>query len=217
MGPSSNNLVVLDFDNPLYFFEWEKLPESPSTYTVATSRGYHAYLFMTDPPLRTLRMRGGEIKGTGYVVAPPSLHPSGSRYVVHNDSPITTTTNLADIGISAIISTVLPTVREFKPIGKAPNLIADIHRALPIASLLSRYTQLSPSSADGRWLMGACVFHDDAKPSMWVDTLNDRCGCFVPACKAHEKYQDVINIYSHVTGISNAAAISELATMLCIT
>ena len=64
--------------------------------------------------------------------------------------------------------------------------------------------------------MGCCVFHDDRDPSMWVDTVNDTCGCFVPGCPAHDRCQDAINVFSRVSGLSNSEAIFEMARMLGI-
>ena len=92
-GTTSGGLVVLDFDtvDAFYVFEekakklkWaEKLSQ---TWRVKTGRGYHLYLLVEskDPDLLKTRPNISEkidIKGEGgYVVAPPSVHPSGAIY-----------------------------------------------------------------------------------------------------------------------------------------
>lgn len=73
----------------------------PRTFTVRTSRGYH-YYFRHDSASRVVRYGGHENSGVisipgfkgearcnnQYVVAPGSVHPSGSVYEVADDAPI---------------------------------------------------------------------------------------------------------------------------------
>jgi len=95
-GAISGNLVVIDFDQKEKYEEFmNKLPINmkitlENTWTVKTGKGYHIYLrieglspeefkekFRTKPKL----IEGVDIKAEGgYVVAPPSIHPNGSRY-----------------------------------------------------------------------------------------------------------------------------------------
>jgi hypothetical protein len=89
-GKVSGGLLVLDFDTdaervyPLWQARWPNAAKCP---VVKTGKGYHAYLRC--PRLagnQNLAVAGsGEIlvqtRGEGgYVVAPPSVHPSGKRY-----------------------------------------------------------------------------------------------------------------------------------------
>lgn len=56
----------------------------PETWTVRTgSGGHHLWFVVGDIPLRGALATGIDLKSgrNGYVVAPPSLHPSGSQYV----------------------------------------------------------------------------------------------------------------------------------------
>lgn len=47
--------------------------------TSRTDRGFHVYFRAAD--LRTVDLGDGELRGAGgYVVLPPSVHPSGTRY-----------------------------------------------------------------------------------------------------------------------------------------
>jgi len=92
-GRVSNNLVVIDFDNEEVFKEFiKKLHKHRKldgalnyTWVVKTGKGYHIYVKLQSPDLvpRTKpRLKPGlDIKAEGgYVVAPPSIHPSGKRY-----------------------------------------------------------------------------------------------------------------------------------------
>ena len=69
-----SGIAVADFDRP------PAGVHHPPTPSATTSRGYHVYL-RSDGPVRSEKYRWGELRGDGgYVVAPPSLHPSGHRY-----------------------------------------------------------------------------------------------------------------------------------------
>lgn len=87
-GAVSHNLVVLDFDDAVaYDTACDKLPWLAETLHVSTGRGHHVYLnSQQDPgPTFSMKLDGAEgvhhIKANGgYVVAPPSIHPSGAVY-----------------------------------------------------------------------------------------------------------------------------------------
>jgi hypothetical protein len=97
-GSVSGNLIVIDFDSEDKFNEfYEKLDKAYpelrdavlNTWIVETGKGRHVYLRLKMDPsdfrekMRT-RVRlvdGVDVKAEGgYVVAPPSLHPSGKQY-----------------------------------------------------------------------------------------------------------------------------------------
>jgi|GEM_PF-6509168 len=87
-GRVSRNLVVIDFDDKEVYEKFMKELGSDSelkdiidnTWLVETGKGYHVYL-RVDRPIKTGKLPKIDIKGEGgYVVAPPSLHPSGKRY-----------------------------------------------------------------------------------------------------------------------------------------
>jgi len=89
-GPVSGNLVVIDFDDPeIYykFFDAEKIEKD--TLVIKTSRGIQVYLLepFTEKPTKSAKIPElkMEIRSSGnYVVAPPSIHPSGAQYVFLN-------------------------------------------------------------------------------------------------------------------------------------
>ena len=80
---SISGICVLDFDSSEAYREMKKrgLPETP---TVKTSRGYHLYFKYSEGIKNAQnhdRILKFDIRGDGgYVVAPPSIHPSGDRY-----------------------------------------------------------------------------------------------------------------------------------------
>jgi len=110
-GAVSGGFTVLDFDNEVSFFDfvdkWNALRHRDiheETPIVATARGYHVYLRLKDIP-KTVKLPSGiDIKAEGgYVLAPPSVHPSGHIYQFVNPQvikPLAINT-LADIGIEA--------------------------------------------------------------------------------------------------------------------
>jgi len=77
-------LLVLDLDGPEALEEAKAkgLPPSP---VVKTGRGEHRYFLNPWPGMATATKRGDssgiDVKLTGFVVAPPSLHRSGKTYV----------------------------------------------------------------------------------------------------------------------------------------
>lgn len=82
-GVISDNLVVVDFDDPkVYKKIFGKAAKDKSTFVVRTGKGIHVY-FKTENPVRSFRIEelSIDVKGEGgYVLAPPSVHPSGREY-----------------------------------------------------------------------------------------------------------------------------------------
>jgi hypothetical protein len=78
-----SGICVMDFDSVEAYQKTigSGLPETP---TVKTSKGYHAYFKYPDGTSNfqnRVAISGFDIRGDGgYVVAPPSFHPSGVRY-----------------------------------------------------------------------------------------------------------------------------------------
>lgn len=216
-GAPSNNLVVLDFDTVLAYARWKAATGGLDTYTVCTGRGFHVYVRLTHPPLHTLSMEGGEVKASGYVVAPPSTHPSGAEYRQYTSTTsVVEARNLSAIGISPIV--VEKPRREAHSSSREPSsgrgLIDEIKRTYPLTTFLSLHTELWPSDNEGRFLMAVCPFHNDHNPSLWVNTELQICGCFSPHCPAHGRAVDVINAYGLLTGIQNGEAVFDLARQL---
>jgi len=91
-GRISDNLVVVDLDDPKAY---KKLFSGidRETLVVKTSRGFHVY-FKTDYPVKSFKvdlpgLGRVDVKGEGgYVLAPPSIHPSGKIYEFVSQRPI---------------------------------------------------------------------------------------------------------------------------------
>jgi len=86
LGSVSNNTFVIDLDSPeLVTLVKSKVPRLfEETLVVESSRGVHLY-FYGNIPVKSMKFQHSlgeiDIKGEGgYVLAPPSLHPSGKIY-----------------------------------------------------------------------------------------------------------------------------------------
>jgi len=79
-GAVSGSLTVIDFDEAELYQRWKAdHPDLAAALpTVQTGRGFHVYA-VTDET-KTLTLDGIDIKASGYVVAPPSVHTSGTIY-----------------------------------------------------------------------------------------------------------------------------------------
>ncbi|MGQ9825486.1 MAG: bifunctional DNA primase/polymerase, partial [Desulfotomaculales bacterium] len=79
-----SGLVVLDLDGP-DAVDFVKRHGVSATPTVSTGKGWHVYFQHPGQPVQNAAALGG-VKGLdiradgGYVVAPPSVHPSGRQY-----------------------------------------------------------------------------------------------------------------------------------------
>lgn len=91
-GRISDNLVVVDFDEPRAYKKMFSGIDR-ETLVVKTSRGMHVYI-KTDYPVTSFKidipgLGRIDIKGEGgYVLAPPSVHPSGKIYEFVSKGPI---------------------------------------------------------------------------------------------------------------------------------
>jgi Bifunctional DNA primase/polymerase, N-terminal len=85
LGERSGGLTVRDFDNVDSYRRWaDECPDLAAILpTVRTRSGYHVYA-RSAGPFRTKYLGAGEgelrANKNSYVLAPPSLHPSGSTY-----------------------------------------------------------------------------------------------------------------------------------------
>jgi len=84
LGPPSAGLIALDFDDAASYARWAAAwPDvAQAAPTVKTARGVHVYL-VGPAGQRTASMENyvGDVKAAGgYVLLPPSVHPSGAVY-----------------------------------------------------------------------------------------------------------------------------------------
>jgi hypothetical protein len=85
-----SGVFVVDVDNEDGFAALAKMGVMPDTVAAVTANGEHFYFKMPDCDLRNSVRKiaaGVDIRANGgYVLAPPSVHPSGKRYAWSVDS-----------------------------------------------------------------------------------------------------------------------------------
>lgn len=207
-------LVVLDFDQVSVYVGWRAAHKSEAkSYTVKTRRGWHVYLLMSDAPDQTLKMIGGEVKATGYVVGEGSVHESGLVYTAVSGMEILSAESLESLHIEVVCPSVPERDIEIAPTStdKTGGVVSRIKEAIGITAYLSRWTQLS-KKADGTYV-GICPFHRDSHPSLQVWPKEGRAYCHSPSCRAHRRC-DVITCAEFAMGVSTQEAIRILAQEL---
>lgn len=223
------NLCVIDFDNQEafdlwlgYYTEYLLRVYTVLPYIVKTSRGAHVYISYPAGGSNQKR-RGVDVKFHGYVVGPDSIHPSGFVYKAMSDFhliEIYSFDTLLPLELFPLIAETKPTCNiavppltpshtEYSAFDIASgfsgeDLIAKVKRAARIESF---FTSVQKTSADGRWYVTLCPFHDDHNPSMWIDIRRQLCGCATCGMKP----MDVINLYARMQGLSESIAVTELA------
>lgn len=202
------HLAVVDFDRLADYYVWRKDHGAAAhTHTVRTRRGMHVYFFTATQPMTHLR---GDllVKGQGgYVLAPPSTHPSGTPYRSMNGDEILYLESLEEVlppATRRVGKWIVP-----ESVTDRPGFVAWLKEQLSIVELVNHYTECRPSSPDCRWWVARCPFHDDHNPSFWLDNVRGTCNCFVPGCKA-ERPMDIFNFYARMHRMSNEHAIDEL-------
>jgi len=217
-----NHLVVVDFDQIDVFRFWFSLYPL-QTYMVKTSRGIHVYLQVDNPP-KNYHSDLLDIKAErGYILIPPSIHPSGAQYVCYQDRPILRIQDLAEVLPAEF--TPAPEVVDAGPFHTEQAITSDpwesaeqaiildadiVNKIRQNQSILGLLPNAERSSRDGRWYVSLCPFHNDHSPSLWIDTKHGLCGCR----KCNIKDMDVINLYARLHNVTNQQAIFDLARSL---
>jgi hypothetical protein len=215
-------LVVIDFDQLGFYGDWLRLAmdmggimaaTAMHTYRVTSARGVHLYI-KVEEPVEAFQCGAIDIKaGGGYVLAPPSIHPSGMEYKVLVDAPIMAVEKLADVFPFS------PTPLEIaKGPGRPDFNYADAWEAASLAarielgdiSRIRAYYRIEDLlgiqvQTTGRRLMVCCPVHRDTNPSMEVNIERQHVTCFGCGFRG-----DVIDLYARLHGMDNRGAIREM-------
>lgn len=216
-----NGLVVLDFDTIELYAAWVAWSESAgsiaaacqtSTYRVYSARGVHVYLTV-DEDVESFQLPGIDIKSKwGYVLAPPSIHPSGHQYrgvgegIVHCER------------LSDVFPLVKPEPAVIEPITESivdpweaaanavvcggQGAIERIHSRLSVADMLG-------INLNGRKsVLVHCPLHNDKNPSMLV-YADSHCCCLAGCNEGRQ--MDIIDLYAALHRITNREAIAILS------
>jgi len=231
------NLAMIDFDNADAFQLWQTYYDqqlvriyelTAPPYTVKSARGAHVYIRLYGDYANQKR-QGVDVKVHGYVVGPESVHPSGAVYtamgeefnfpqVFHLDTWLPPelfphVAPSASVGqIEALQMTFdKPSQGVYDPFAVASgqgggglDLLSTVKASVRIESM---FPDAIKTSADGRWLAARCPFHDDKKPSFWIDTRRQLCGCQVCGMKP----MDAVNLYARMHNMSESASVSAMA------
>ena len=204
-------LTVLDFDDKEEYKRWrEANPTLAQTLTHTSGRGVHPY-FWSDAS-KTYRMQGGEVKASGLITVPPSVHGNGKAYQVVEDREILRVDSVHDLGV---LIEVKPEYTYVEDVLVKPTLGGTtVERIKANFSLVEFMMSLGDVQMRNRklWMM-CCPFHNDKNPSMAIYAQEDVCYCFATQCKAHKR-MDIIDCAALLWGVSVGEAIRTLAQRL---
>lgn len=185
--------LLLDFDSQDTFISFASQSSAAGTYTESTPRGgCHAFLHTTEP-VTGRPVEGLELKA--FAVSFPSV-VEGNSYKIVQDVPILRidpktalegflTVTEAKYRVNPSESVLgLPEVNK----GHNYGLLGKVKENWPLTGYLRYFEPKMILRGNGRWLSGICPWHDDHRPSLWVDSTRDLWGCH--ACGRHG---DVVN------------------------
>lgn len=230
-----DNLAVIDFDNADQYSLWlnyynqylmriYELQCPP--YTVQSARGAHVYIRLYGDYYNQ-RRQGIDVKVHGYVVGAGSVHPTGTQYLaIHPEMHFPQVFDLdtwlppelfPKLQNEAVLRQIDPLPMTFDNLSNATyDPFAQAARVTDLdllSTVKSRvriehfFPQATKTSADGRWLACACPFHDDNRPSAWIDTRRQLFGCNVCGFRP----MDSVNLYARTHNMSDKEAINAMA------
>ena len=229
-------LVILDFDDPATWQLWQVWIESKNpvllcqTYRVKTRRGQHIYLFVENPPDRTLAIKTQEddpkkrrtlidIKAGGYCLCPPSIHPTGHIYTaINRPSDIMTVESLECVLPQSLLEKASKEV-EIPGIGCNGHSQLDPWQVTPTIqgidpikwikqnrSIIEFFPHAQPSGGN-RWYTVHCPFHNDNEASGWLDIQRNRFGCQAGCVGSG---LDIIDFFALLQNVDRSTAVREL-------
>lgn len=230
-----SNLAVIDFDNANQYALWLNYYDQYlmriyelqcPPYTVQSARGAHVYIRLYGD-YHNQRRQGIDVKVHGYIVGAESVHPTGTQYLaIHPEMHFPQVFDLdtwlplelfPKLQNEAVLRQIDPLPMTFDNLSNATyDPFAQATRAADV-DLLSivkssvrietMFTDAIPTSGDKRWWAARCPFHDDKKPSAWIDTRRQLFGCQVCGMKP----MDSVNLYARMHNMSDKEAVSAMA------
>lgn len=211
-------LAVADWDAPHDYESWRACVGAlTETLVERTARGYH--WFFVSAGFTSATGNGCEVKTNGVCMISPSVHPTGMTYHIVQDAPIITLKDERARTLFPFLSASPHNVASI-PAGSTQEkgihartmdsgVVARIKAARSIvAEMEAAGIELRPGGQ--ATLVSLCPFHADHSPSLWVNPDSGLWGCNRPGCLA-AGIHDVINFRALRRGISNLAAIQQLA------
>jgi len=211
-----HGLVVIDFDNLDAYQAWQSWAKmagghvaeiEATTYRVASARGMHVYL-VVEEPVDSYKVSEIDVKGRwGYVLVPPSVHPSGYIYQGYG-AKIMRVTRLSDVFPFAPQPIRGTTISEVPadPWEAASRAVVCSGEALRVAKQRVRFADLVcivREDRGGAWAL--CPLHQDTQPSLRL-YRDGRWYCF--GCHA---WGDVVDLYAAIHRLTLRESIAELA------
>jgi DNA primase len=202
--------IILDFDNPELYTQWaSSRPQEAQSYTERTPRGgYHVFLRGERPKGLLLKL-GVELKSI--VIVAPSVLESGETYCARTGEiltadPVEVFSSLSKPGTPTARRKLIEQAKTYRGHAGGKTLIEQIKADNDILHVFSVYRPEQEFGGQGRYETVICPFHEDHKPSMFLDRQLQIFKCH--ACGVHG---DVINLYANFEGIPVREAVARMA------
>lgn len=206
---------ILDFDDSRLYAEWkESHQEHARSYTETTPRGGRHVFFAGDPPQGLQLVNGVELKRVA-LVSPSRVggvyYRRGDGDILHGiPSVVFSSLSIPGTPTAHLLETnqIASRARRVQ-MSRESSMVTRIKSRHDIVTLFSMYRpNHMPKNIrpDSRYVMVRCPWHDDSRPSMFLDRdlRIYRCN----ACGAHG---DVINMYATFEGLTVREAIARMA------
>lgn len=213
-----HGLVVLDFDQRAAYDAWLSWARvnggraaslAAGTYRVFSARGVHVYL-MCEEPVESYQVGNIDVKARyGYVLAPPSVHPSGHQYQGQG-AQIMRCSRLLDVFpferpvVESGAQSWAGTDDPWEVASRAVECggVGAVSRATARVSTTD-LVQVVRDDRSGAWAL--CPMHGDTNPSLRV-YADGHWHCF--GCGAHGG--DALDLYAAMHKITLREAIAQL-------
>ena len=194
----------MDFDSQDALLSWQAERDPIDTYQVETSRGWHLY-FYVEEKASCWHGDGVDLKAAGgYVLAPPSVHPSGHIYRGYGSPEL----------IAKIAS-----IKDILPAYNPPVYVPVTHSTDPYDMAMRQDCGISVASIKAAWrwedvlsvngtarrvMMVSCPFHADEHASMALYP-DKHAHCF--GCGLH---LDILDFYAMLHNLTIQEAMREM-------